>query len=84
MNKFADISDEELATDIYNTELEIKAYHDLVEAFLILSNLPETEPFTARKYQYEHMKYFQYETECDSFLRTLYDIRRQRSPQNHP
>jgi len=84
MSRLLDISDEELEKDIADTENETKAYGYLAKGFIILANIPGVDLFKARQYHHEYIKYSEFETKCDSFLHTLYDLRQQRLPQSRP
>lgn len=74
------VTDDELLKDIYNTELEVDAYHNLKQGFSVLSSLPENK--ASNRYAYEHYKYMELENECRAFLDKLYRLKSDRGIQD--
>lgn len=80
--EFSHISDEELLTDIRNTEIELGAYLKLSEGFEELSRLPEIESGRKNHLRYQSQNYKDDYDKCLEFLDKLYKIRLERNLQN--
>lgn len=72
----AGISDAELLTDIINTEKELAAYEKLVEAHIVLAELPEQE--NRLLHQAKAHGYSASAAGCRKFLERLMKLKRER------
>ena len=66
-----EVPNEVLLEDIHNTGLEVDAYYNLSQGFLVLSRLPENEGSQSTIYLREHYKYSDLEQRCREFFGKL-------------
>lgn len=72
------ISNEELLTDIANTEKELSAYQMLANAHRILADLPESIGANQRMHNFHADNYRSTEQRCAAFLRELHRLKAER------
>ena len=72
------VSNDQLLTDIKNTEIEIGAYNELIDGFGLLSKLPENDGYQKAEYLRRYKEYCDLSSECRTFLGKLYEIKRER------
>ena len=72
------ISNEQLAEDIYLTRKEMNAYNNLRIGYQILSELPENEGAPAKKHGVNFNYYDNLYTKCLEFLNKLYGLAEER------
>jgi len=77
-----EVSNEVLLEDIHNTGLEVDAYYNLAQGFLVLSRLPENEGAQSTIYLHEHYKYSDLEQRCRAFFNKLMQLKSDRGIQD--
>ena len=77
-----EVSNEVLLEDIHNTGLEVDAYYNLAQGFLVLSRLPENAGSSSSKYLAEYYKYESLYQECKVFFDKLMRLKFDRGIQD--
>ena len=73
------VSNENLLVDIFNTEKEANAYHQLMNGFSSLSELPENiESGQHLVHRVKSDNYYNLEKRCRAFLEQLYQLKKER------
>lgn len=66
------IYEDTVLNNIHWMELEVEAYKNVANGFLVLSELPEIDEFVSRKYYNEYQKYIAFWQEASDSLGELY------------